>query len=119
MASKFLSPEAQFHAGVNGRELDETARVLLQRQPAPEQPAVRRRSPPSRRCVDGVLDHSKSGRRAAVLDLRRDHDPQRRLLQVLELRQYERLCLIATTARLFTTRRAFGPAFFFGPFITC
>jgi len=24
MASKFLSPEAQFHAGVNGRELDET-----------------------------------------------------------------------------------------------
>ena len=23
MASKFLSPEAQFHAGVNGRELDE------------------------------------------------------------------------------------------------
>jgi len=25
MASKFLSPEAQFHAGVNGRELDEIA----------------------------------------------------------------------------------------------
>ena len=25
LASKFLSPEAQFHAGVNGRELDETA----------------------------------------------------------------------------------------------
>jgi ribonucleoside-diphosphate reductase alpha chain len=25
MASKFLSPEAQYHAGVNGRELDETA----------------------------------------------------------------------------------------------
>jgi ribonucleoside-diphosphate reductase alpha chain len=24
MASKFMSPEAQFHAGVNGRELDET-----------------------------------------------------------------------------------------------
>jgi ribonucleoside-diphosphate reductase alpha chain len=24
MASKFLSPEAQFHAGVNGRELDES-----------------------------------------------------------------------------------------------
>jgi ribonucleoside-diphosphate reductase alpha chain len=24
LASKFLSPEAQFHAGVNGRELDET-----------------------------------------------------------------------------------------------
>ena len=23
MATKFLSPEAQFHAGVNGRELDE------------------------------------------------------------------------------------------------
>ena len=25
MASKFLSPEAQFHAGVNGRELDDTS----------------------------------------------------------------------------------------------
>ena len=25
MASKFLSPEAQFHAGVNGRELDDHA----------------------------------------------------------------------------------------------
>jgi len=25
MASKFLSPEAQFHAGVNGRELEEAA----------------------------------------------------------------------------------------------
>jgi ribonucleoside-diphosphate reductase alpha chain len=24
MATKFLSPEAQFHAGVNGRELDES-----------------------------------------------------------------------------------------------
>ncbi len=27
MASKFLSPEAQFHAGVNGRELDENGHV--------------------------------------------------------------------------------------------
>jgi ribonucleoside-diphosphate reductase alpha chain len=29
MASKFLSPEAQFHAGVNGRELDEHHRSPL------------------------------------------------------------------------------------------
>ena len=28
MASKFLSPEAQFHAGVNGRELDENGHTL-------------------------------------------------------------------------------------------
>ena len=28
MASKFLSAEAQFHAGVNGRELDDSARWL-------------------------------------------------------------------------------------------
>ena len=34
LASKFLSPEAQFHAGVNGRELDD------QRAAAPEAPAA-------------------------------------------------------------------------------
>jgi ribonucleoside-diphosphate reductase alpha chain len=40
MASKFLSPEAQFHAGVNGRELDEHGQGLVAAAPAPEQPAV-------------------------------------------------------------------------------
>ena len=36
MASKFLSQEAQFHAGVNGRELEEPS---VPRQAAPEDPA--------------------------------------------------------------------------------
>ena len=40
-----------------------------------------------------VLDDSESGGRAAVLDVRVDHDPQRSLLQVLELREHERLRL--------------------------
>ena len=38
LASKFLSPEAQFHAGVNGRELDETAHAS-RRRPAAERDA--------------------------------------------------------------------------------
>ena len=38
-----------------------------------------------------VLDDSEPGRRPAVLDVRRDHDPQRRLLQVLQLREHERV----------------------------
>ena len=90
LATKFLSPEAQFHAGVNGRELDEanghgelttTARAAVG---APQAAAAR----------ELVLDDSEPGRRAAVLDLRLDHDPQRRLLQVRELREYQRLRLI-------------------------
>jgi ribonucleoside-diphosphate reductase alpha chain len=40
MASKFLSPEAQFHAGVNGRELDESGQGLVAVAPAPEPAAV-------------------------------------------------------------------------------
>jgi ribonucleoside-diphosphate reductase alpha chain len=34
MASKFLSPEAQFHAGVNGRELDESGHAEQLKLPA-------------------------------------------------------------------------------------
>ena len=78
LATKFLSPEAQFHAGVNGRELDEASghgqRPLDADGRAPA-PTPRRRAEP-------VLDDSEPGRRAAVLDVRLDHDPQRRLLQV-------------------------------------
>jgi ribonucleoside-diphosphate reductase alpha chain len=36
LASKFLSPEAQFHAGVNGRELDDPNGQRLQATAAPE-----------------------------------------------------------------------------------
>ena len=42
MASKFLSPEAQFHAGVNGRELDEQ-RTASAAAPAPQPCRGRRR----------------------------------------------------------------------------
>ena len=49
MASKFLSPEAQFHAGVNGRELDETH--ARRRRPRPPGRAGRR-SPASQRVGD-------------------------------------------------------------------
>ena len=44
LATKFLSPEAQFHAGVNGRELDETRPALdadRRRSPAPRRAAGR------------------------------------------------------------------------------
>ena len=79
MASKFLSPEAQFHAGVNGRELERAGDAAARRRP-PTAPAAA--SPQRGRRRDAVLDDSEPGRRAAVLDLRLDHDPQRRLLQV-------------------------------------
>ena len=38
-----------------------------------------------------------------MFDVRRDHDPQRRLLQVLELREYERLRVAKAPTR--RTRR--------------
>ena len=41
MASKFLSPEAQFHAGVNGRDLDEHQAVPAPAAPAEPAPAPR------------------------------------------------------------------------------
>jgi ribonucleoside-diphosphate reductase alpha chain len=40
LASKFLSPEAQFHAGVNGRELEESAQQLTLTSPAGETAAA-------------------------------------------------------------------------------
>ena len=84
MASKFLSPEAQFHAGVNGRELDEARRRRRRRRgPAAAAPVSAAAA-----AADAVLDDSESGRRAALLDVRLDHDPQRRLLQVRQLREH-------------------------------
>ena len=93
MASKFLSAEAQFHAGVNGRELDE-ADGGVRDQRRRRRGGIRRRRSQAPRVAIAVLDHPESGRRAAVLDLRRDHDPQRRLLQVHELRQHQRLRVV-------------------------
>ncbi len=84
MASKFLSPEAQFHAGVNGRELDDNghAPAAAERRAGGACPCAGRRG------GGAVLDDSESGRRAALLHVRLDHDSQRRLLQVQQLRQY-------------------------------
>jgi ribonucleoside-diphosphate reductase alpha chain len=46
LASKFLSPEAQFHAGVNGRELEEHAQQLpLAAHPGGEAPVAAERPP--------------------------------------------------------------------------
>ena len=89
LATKFLSPEAQFHAGVNGREPDEANGhgELTKTAEAVGAPQAAAAPKP-------VLDDSEPGRRAAVLDLRLDHDPQRRVLQVRELREYQRLRVI-------------------------
>ncbi len=97
MASKFLSPEAQFYAGVNGRELEEGAR--RQRASGPISAfcglgAIVGVAPKNVGASQPALDDSESGRRAALLDLRLDHDPQRRLLQVRQLRQYDWMCIV-------------------------
>ncbi|MGC4083254.1 MAG: hypothetical protein QM736_14380 [Vicinamibacterales bacterium] len=55
---------------------------------------------------DAVLDDPEPGRCTAVLDLRLDHDPQRRLLQVRQLRQHQRLRLIAASPHATSGRRA-------------
>jgi ribonucleoside-diphosphate reductase alpha chain len=87
MASKFLSNDAQYNAGVNGRELDAVAPApAIAAAPAPAASASPSADQPS-------LDDPESGRRAAVLDLRLDHDPQRRLLQVQQLREHFWLCV--------------------------
>jgi ribonucleoside-diphosphate reductase alpha chain len=68
MASKFLSPEAQFHAGVNGRELDEPRQRPAHCDGAAEAPAAapnRRLLPPPRRSR-----RFRTGRCAAVFDVR-------------------------------------------------
>ena len=91
LATKFMSPEAQFHAGVNGRELEDATAPARDRGDPRHRRAAGRRSE-SRR----LLDHPESGGCPAVLDVRVDHDPQRRLLQVLELRQHVGVCVIST-----------------------
>ena len=60
-------------AGVPAVEAEPSGRAAATTRPRGGQPA---------------LDDSEPGRRAAVLDLRLDHDPQRRLLQVQQLREH-------------------------------
>ncbi len=94
MASKFLSPEAQYRAGVNNRdeamELAESATV-----PAPKVPST----PTAKLSPTGAIvpldlavrGDPEPGRRAAVHHLRLDHGEKRRLLQVQQLRHDQRL----------------------------
>ena len=88
MASKFLSPEAQYVAGVNNRdEVGEGERQRARRaqKTAMPDPAAADRGGARAEAVV-VCGDSEPGRRAAVLDVRIDHGAERRLLQVLQLR---------------------------------
>ena len=90
MASKFLSPEAQFRAGVNNR--DDAGDAPATSYAATVKAVDRRTGRGGAGAADaapsqvGVRGDAEPGRRAAVLDLRVDHGAQRRLLQVQELR---------------------------------
>ncbi len=90
MATKFLSPEAQFRAGVNVREETVDRRRSSCRSTSRPRPAPRRpRRSPRRDVV--VRGDAEPGGRAAVLDVRVDHGAQRLVLQVRELRHDVRL----------------------------
>ena len=69
--------EAQFHAGVNGAS---------SRTRNGHAGADRRTPGGAQAGRDALLDDPESGRCAAMLDVRLDHDPQRRVLQVRQLR---------------------------------
>ena len=93
MASKFLSPEAQFHAGVNNRDeaLDPPAPAVPAPKAASGDDRHAQRDRRDRAVAESVRRDQEPGRRAAVLDLRLDHGEERRLLQVQQLRHDERL----------------------------
>ena len=91
MAAKFLSPEAQFRAGVNNREEVTTTPEQLALDVARRRPRPRLRPSVKRVIVRG---DPEPGRCAAVLDLRVDHGAQRCLLQVHQLRHDVRLRVI-------------------------
>ena len=84
LATKFLSAEAQYWAGVNGRENGASAE--------PADTAEQLTLPPhghrGREEGLGVRGDPEPGGRAAVHDLRVDHGAQRQLLQVRQLRQH-------------------------------
>ena len=96
MASKFLSPEAQYVAGVNNRdEVAEGERQRARRRAEAGDSGAAAPIAGGRACAEAVVvcGDSEPGRRAAVLDVRVDHGAERRLLQVLELRDDVGLCL--------------------------
>ena len=104
MATKFLSPEAQFRAGVNieragSRDRDRASgsgrfagsrRAEGDDRSLPDR-GVRRRTVRPHEARLLVRGDAEPGRRAAVQHVRVDHDPQRQLLQVQQLRHDQRL----------------------------
>ncbi len=104
MATKFLSPEAQYRAGVNLREevAEEPAESRRRESGARAEPTSRR-SRTEVKIERGeevrVRRAAESGRRAAVQHVRLDHDPQRQLLQVRQLWDDSRLRVERLTAR--------------------
>ena len=96
MATKFLSPDAQFRAGVNNREeLRDYAGAAAARCRRRRRGIADRRHHLEADVV--VRGDAEPGGRAAVLDVRVDHGPQRVVLQVRELRDDERLRVIFGT----------------------
>ena len=103
MATKFLSrrsavPRRREHRrNRTGRQDGRSLPSALQRQPSGRQPPNVER-PPSPRSAPGdfrVRGDPEPGRRAAVQHVRVDHDPQRQLLQVRQLRHDVRLRVAA------------------------
>ena len=97
LATKFLSNDAQFHAGVNNRE-ERRGRVRASpkssRGPRLEVGRLRRaEASRHRRSTLRGRGDSEPGRRAAVQHVRVDHGAERQLLQVRELRVDERVCV--------------------------
>ena len=87
MATKFLSPEAQYRAGVNMREEPAEPTTAGERGSATCGAVARLQTGGTGTEEDlRVRGDAESGRRAAVQHLRLDHDPQRQLLQVRQLR---------------------------------
>jgi ribonucleoside-diphosphate reductase alpha chain len=102
LATKFLSPEAQYRAGVNieepvSREFrirgSGVGRFADLRAEGHDQleAGCRGRLQPARPETFLVCGDSESGGRAAVQHVRVDHDSQRQLLQVHQLRHDQRL----------------------------
>ena len=82
MAAKFLSPEAQYRAGVNNRE--ETVTTPEQLDAGRGRDGGAAPTGPASASGEGIglRGDSEPGRRAAVLDLRVDHGALGRVLQV-------------------------------------
>ena len=99
MASKFLSPEAQFRAGVNNRDEVQETKGGADGDPRAEglergdRHRDRQRHPRGRAGLADGRD-AEPGGRAALHDLRVDHGAERVLLQVQQLRNDERLRLM-------------------------